>query len=167
MKNFKIAFIALFAVVLSSCGDDDGPGFQFNQENLVGTYEITFYREVDTETVQLTNSTVTETITIDADTFTNARVVITNTTIEISGQYRATEITRVDGAQTDRDEYIDNFDGTPLPYTINQDDRSINVLGQEIRFTRFSSNDATLEVFQDFGDGDSFESETRVRRLED
>lgn len=166
MKNFKIALIALFAIAISSCSDDDGPGFEFNQENLQGTYEITFLREVDTESVQLTNSTIVETVTINGSVFTDAQITFNNNSYTISGSYVADEVTRVDGSVTNRDEYIVNLDST-VPYTINEDDRSIMSQGETITFTRFTSSSATLIIDEDFGDGDRFESEIRLKRIND
>ncbi|ARN78776.1 hypothetical protein BST97_12665 [Nonlabens spongiae] len=94
MKNFKIALIALFAVVISSCSDDDGPGFEFNQENIAGTYTLTFFESNETivETLQATGNQVTTTVDIEGDTFSGTRFNLNdNGTYSISGNIRITE----------------------------------------------------------------------------
>jgi len=169
MKNLKLALIAIFAVVISSCSDDDGPGYELNQENLVGEYEIVFYESVQTEELSAGNSTVTAVTTVEGDTFTNAQFSIdADNTYNISGGYVEDLTTTVAGQETENSRMTANFQEGGS-FTLDSDERILILnpgSGQTIlEISRFNQNSLRLTEDTEFPNGVLFEQEYRLERV--
>jgi len=157
MKKIKLLLLACVAVFATSCGgDDDGPGFEFNQENLTGSYSITAYEVDEEETDNLGGADVTVRTTIEGDRFTNAVFAFnSNNTYSISGNYGATTVRRVNGQAAPAVETSETFNESGS-YGINTDERTISLDGDVYSVSRFSSNGFTITYTEDIG-VDSFE----------
>ncbi len=167
MKNFKIAFIALLALVISSCGDDEGPGFEFNQENIAGTYTFTFFESNETivETLS-TGSQITTTIDTEGDTFGSSRLTLNdNGSYSTTGDIRVTVTTRTGNQPSETDPPMITSIRDNGTFSLNEDDRTLILnsstgLGiTEYDVTRFSNSRFTIESEEVETDTD-FESTT-------
>ncbi|MGB5980940.1 MAG: hypothetical protein WBG46_02235 [Nonlabens sp.] len=171
MKNFKLLLLACVAVFAASCGgDDDGSGFELNQENIVAEYEIVFYESVQTEEISAGNSTVTAVTTIEGDTFTNARFFIDiDNTYDISGGYVEDLTTVVAGQETDSSRMTANFQQGGS-YSLNTDERTLILNpGNDqttLEITRFNENSLRLVENTEFPNGVIFEQEYRLERVD-
>ncbi|MFD1062203.1 hypothetical protein ACFQ1Q_03015 [Winogradskyella litorisediminis] len=163
MKSIKILILAVLALTLNSCGDDDSPGVELTSENLAGTYDITFLRSSYEETVTASNGTtfVSESGTTVGDTFTDAIWQFnTNGTYSVSGSYRVTETTTSNG-QTETDTYIDFLDDSGS-FILNNMDRTIVADGLFYDVTVFDGTNLYLT----FEETDTFGNEVEVSRGE-
>ncbi len=140
MKNFKLLLLAFVAILGTSCGnDDDGPGFELNTANLAGTYEVTSLTgNATVEQQQSVGGTVTSTLTITSDTFTNTAFTFNaNGTYTQSGSYRQTLVVRTPGSPDNTMTSIEEFD--------EEGTFAINVASRTVSFT------------DDFGDAEVFD----------
>ena len=171
MKKIKLLLLACIAVFATSCGgDDDGPGFELNQENIVAEYEIVAFSSVQTEEIDAGNSTVLAVTTIEGDTFTDARFFIdADNTYDISGGYVEDLTTTVAGQETDSSRSTASFQQGGS-YSLNVDDR-ILILNpgsnaEELEITRFNENSLRLSGIDEF-QNTTFEYEYTLERVND
>jgi hypothetical protein len=167
MKNFKLLLLAFVAILGTSCGDDDGPGFALNEDNFSGAYNVTFYNVVDTEVVNVGGTDVTSETTIVGDTFTNAVYTFNlDGTYTLTGSYRANETSKINGVVVDTDSYIEDFNDNGS-YTINATARTITfgsgVDADVVSISGFSANGVTLKQ-NDVDGADSFQAEVRLTK---
>ena len=166
MKNFKLAIIALFAVAISSCSDDDGPSYSFNQENLAGTYNIVFYEEVTTENFSVGGTTATSRTEIEGSSFTNAQIIFnSNGTFSWTGLYDVSETTFLQGQEVSSTDYIDEFDESGS-FSIDEEERTINLNQSDFIFEVSRFSESSFRLMENFEDADgSFQAEIRLERV--
>ncbi len=159
MKITKMLLVMFLAVAAVSCNkDDDGPEpFQYNAENLRGTYELNYlqFTEVITRTVD--GFEVVTTTTGIGDTFDVTAVFAANSTVTTNGSYRVVE-TSVQGNNTTTDSYIEIINNETVGYSVNASTSRLTIEGQTFEVSNFSQSGFTLisnDVFTE-PNGDTF-----------
>lgn len=146
-------FTALFlSIGLLSCGDDDSaPSFQLNEENVIGSYELSALSGDEESTVDVNGTSVvaSETV-IEGTTFDDPIIELSaDGTYTSSGLY-AFESTTTTGNETTSDDGIVNIEGEGT-YELNIEDREItftstsgNVIDGEFSIERFTESSLVL-----------------------
>ncbi len=120
MKLNKLMFLFVLAAVAMGCSkDDDGtPPYNYNKENLTGTYNLIYLESKEVETVNVNGFDVVTTTTQVGDTFNVPVVFASDNTVTANGTYRVTETTS-QGNQSNTETYIIDLDHEVSGYSVN------------------------------------------------
>jgi hypothetical protein len=160
MKNFKLLLLAFVAILGTSCGDDDGPGFALDAANFAGTYQVTALSgNVTIVEQQSVGGSVTTTLDFTGDTFNNTRFVFNaNGTYTSSGSFRETTITRRSGTPDDTDTEIVDLDDQGT-FVLNIPSRTVTITDDfgdatVLDISRFNASELFLTSDENETDGD-------------
>ncbi len=115
MNIKKLLFILTITLVAVSCKNDDdgGNAFLLSNENIAGTYNMTFFVIDIVTTTEVQGIPVTANTDVVGDTFQVILVMNENGTYNISGEYRITTTVEVAGqTETDTEILVIDEDGT-------------------------------------------------------
>lgn len=119
MKVLKSIFVFFLVVALAGCSKDDGPtAYEFNNNNLTGTYSLTFLESKEVVTEDVNGFDVVTTTITKGDTFQVTFAFAGNEVVK-NGQYRIVE-TVTQNNQTRESSYILDFDNETSSYTVNE-----------------------------------------------
>jgi len=121
MKFTKLIILFSLSLVVLSCSkDDDGgtPVFEYNKNNLVGTYNLTYFHSEEVETIDVNGFDVVTTTISDGDTFNVTAVFAADNTLTIDGTYRI-NVTVEQGGQTTNNALIIDLDNEVSEYSVN------------------------------------------------
>ncbi|MDN3722937.1 hypothetical protein QRD02_00960 [Aequorivita sp. SDUM287046] len=141
MKISKLLLLFVLAVAAVGCNkddDDNGPApYQYNKDNLTGTYKLTFYESQDVETVNVSGFDVVTTTTSVGDTFNVNVVFASNNTVSLDGNYRVTE-TVTQGNQSNTTTYIIDIDNETSGFSVNAAGNELTIDGSTYQVSNFS-----------------------------
>ncbi|MDT0558513.1 hypothetical protein RM697_07645 [Ichthyenterobacterium sp. W332] len=165
MKIFKFFLFTITIATLSACSSDDGPAsVELTNENLAGSFAITFYQGSSETTVQATDGSivVTESDTYFGETFTNAIVTFNaDGTYSLMGSYVEVYTVTVTGQAPETNEEIVMLDESGT-YSVDNTSRTINLDGGIVDVTLFDGTNLYFtgnysETFGDFTETGQFE----------
>ena len=141
MKLTKLILLFVLAVATVGCNkddDDNGPApYEYNKDNLTGTYKLIFFESQEVETVNVSGFDVITTTTAVGDTFNVNVVYASNNTVTVDGTYRITE-TITQGSQSNTDTYIVDVDNEISGYSVNAATTELTIDGSTYKVTNFS-----------------------------
>lgn len=140
MKLAKLIFLFTLAIAAVGCNkDDDGTDtYDYNKDNLTGTYKVTFFESKEVETVDVNGFDVVTTTTSTGDTFDVTAVFAANNTVTTNGTYRITE-TVTQGSQSDTDAYIVVLNNETVGYSVNSATTELTIDGSTYKVSNFSA----------------------------
>jgi PBP1b-binding outer membrane lipoprotein LpoB len=169
MKFTKLIllFVLTIAAVGCSSDDDNNDTYDYNKDNLTGTYKLTYFQTKEVETVNVNGFDVVTTTTAVGDTFNFNVVFATNNTVTADGTYRITE-TIVQGSQSNTDTYIIDVDNEVTGYSVNAATAELTLDGDTYKVSNFSPTGFTITLAETFvepnGDSSVFNSELRFSK---
>ncbi len=140
MKLTKLIFLFILSVVVISCSkdDDNDTSYDYNKDNLTGTYKLISYQSQEVETVNVSGFDVVTTTTSTGDTFDVTAVFASNNTVTLDGSYRVTE-TVTQGNQSTTDAYIVVLSNETSGYVVNAATTELTIDGSTYKVSNFSS----------------------------
>jgi len=139
MKLSKLIFLFVLSIAAISCSsDDDNNSYDYNTDNLVGTYELTYLKSKEVETVDVNGFDVVTTTTATGDTFDVSVVFAPNNTTTTNGTYRITE-TVTQGNQTTTDAYIVVINNETTGYSVNTATSELTIDGSTYKVSNFNA----------------------------
>ena len=148
MKLLKIGLSLLAAASLIACGDDDSsPSFNFNEENIVGTYSMDGLETFETSNTLFSDSSTSSSETTgEGSIFTAVDLTFTETgTFTISGGYALNTIVESDDGDSESNVTISISDaGT---YVIDEDDKTITFTSSSAEEDQFLNGIYDIEEF--------------------
>lgn len=140
MKLSKLIFLFVLSIATISCSsdDDNNSTYDYNKDNLVGTYELTYLQSKEVETVDVNGFDVVTTTTATGDTFDVSVVFASNNTTTSNGTYRITE-TVTQGNQTTTDAYIVVLNNETTGYSVNAATAELTIDGSTYKVSNFSA----------------------------
>jgi hypothetical protein len=160
MKYFKILSFILLSLFLFSCDPDDDNAPALTNANLAGTYDITAFSGMASETDSAGGVTDISTTTFSSSNFNNATITFTEDgTISSTGSFTFTAVITESGMTETEVEITDvDINGT---YTINANSLIISDLDDaSVTVRNFSSNGLQLFLQETETDTDyTFEAE--------
>lgn len=127
LKSFLILFIA---ISITSCSSDDDNSFELSAANLAGTFKITAYTSVETESATSSAGVTTELSknTIVGDTFTNMVVTLnTGGTFTAKGSFRVNSTVTPTPEDGQKDAEIVTLDSEGT-YSLNLTSKTISLI---------------------------------------
>jgi len=141
MKLTKLILLFVLAVAAVSCNkddDDNGPApYEYNKDNLTGTYKLTYFQSEEIETVNVNGFDVVTTTVSTGDTFDVLTVFASNNIITSDGSYRITE-TITQGGQTITDAYIVILNNETTGYSVNAAGGKLTIEGNTYDVSNFT-----------------------------
>ncbi|MBX2828106.1 MAG: hypothetical protein KTR22_08080 [Flavobacteriaceae bacterium] len=129
MNYKKLLFILAITLTVVSCKkDDDGDStFLLSNENIAGTYDMTYFTVDIVTTTEVQGIPVTANTDIVGDTFQVVLVMNENGSLTIEGEYRVTTTVEVGGvSETDTEILVLDDSGT---YSIDANNQTITISG--------------------------------------
>lgn len=145
MKLFRHIFALIFVVSLASCTSDDPPAYELNTENLTaGTYEVTYLRSNNTETININGlDIITETSSI-GETFQLTVDFFGNGTYVLDGQYVINTLVTVAGETVEQSTFIVDIDNEEGTYSPNNNTMQLLLNETLYDVTLFNTNELRL-----------------------
>lgn len=139
MKLTKLLSIILVALIISSCSkDDDGSdAYNFNKDNLTGTYTVNYFQSKEVKTQDVNGFNVTTTTTSTGDTFDVTSNFDSNDVRTINGTYRVKEV-KTQGDQTGETAYIVVLNNEKKSYSVNASTSELTIGNKTFKVTGFS-----------------------------
>ena len=170
MKITKLFFLFILAIAAVGCSkdDDNGPApYDYNKDNLTGTYKLTYFQTEDVETVNVNGFDVVTTTTSIGDTFNFTVIFASNNTATADGTYRVTE-TVVQGSQTMTDTYIVDVDNEISGFSVNAATTELTLDSSTYKVSNFSPTGFTITLFENIvepnGDSSVYNVELRFSK---
>lgn len=165
MKNLKFVMLLALAIAFVSCSsDDDNGNNDFNQENLVGQYQLKSFDSKEIKILEVEGFEIETKTTSEGDTFNLSYDFASNNQVTLDGNFRVEEVKK-QGGNTSDSTYIMNYNEETLSYMINEDQGTLTMDGKEYKVQSFNSNGFKIhhkEVTTD-GEGNSREYEENMR----
>ena len=147
--------------------DDGAPAYEYNKDNLTGTYKLTFLESKEVETVDVNGFDVVTTTTFVGDTFDVSAVFAANNTLTTNGTYRITE-TRTQGNNSETDTYIIVINNETVGYSVNEGSDELTIDGSTYKVSNFSANGFTIKLTETTtepnGDNTVYTEEIRLEK---
>ncbi len=139
MKLTKLFSILLIAVVSFSCSksDDSSDAYQFNKDNLTGTYSLNSFKSKEIKTIKVEGFDVVTTIVSTGDTFDMMYKFDSNNVLTKDGTYRVTEVKTL-GGETSQETYIIDLDGETESYSVNANTTELTIKDITYQVSNFS-----------------------------
>jgi hypothetical protein len=144
--------------VLSCKKDDNGPAeFVLNNENLSGTYELVFYKEIRVETTNVNGFDVVSVISEIGDTFEVDYTFTPNGRYSASGLFRIVTTTVVNGMLTMEDAFIETVAIQDRSYSITSSTSILVLDGDTYEVELFNETQLRVKLneMQTFPNGDT------------
>lgn len=147
MKTLKLLSIFLICITITSCTiEEDSNTITFNASNLIGTYDMSSFSSVETESETNNGvSTITRYETVGTS-FNASFTFNANGSYTSNGSYDYTEEEFVNGALVDSDNDTENLNNAGT-YTITNNTITLNSNGESTTFlvAQFNSTDFILQ----------------------
>jgi len=160
MKLSKILFIFLLTLSVVSCKKDDDGGselFNLTNENLSGSYELTFFEATTVETTNVNGLDIVSIISNIGDTFDVSYVFAENGQYTAEGVFRIVTATVVNGEITNEDAFIETVSILNGSYSTTTSSQLLVLDGRTYEVTLFNETEVriTLEEIRTFQNGDT------------
>lgn len=128
MNLTRIISLLVIAFVAFSCSsDDDGDGaYNYNKNNLTGTYSVSAYETKEVKTVDVDGFDVVTTIVSTGDTFDVSVTFDSNDTRTMNGTYRINEV-KTQGGQRSESARIVVVENDKKTYSVNTSASEITI----------------------------------------
>lgn len=146
MKLLKLVLVAFLAITITNCTeDDDVETLEFNATNIAGTYNLTSFSAIETETETMNGASVITRYEEVGTSFNATFTFNANGSYTSTGTYDYTEETFENGTLVDSDSDTEDVSGvgtftiTNNTITLSSDDGPIPFI-----VTEFNSNELEL-----------------------
>src|SRR5690554_3650088 len=139
MKLTKLFSILMLAVVTLSCSssDDSADTYNYNKDNLTGTYSLTAFKSKEVKVQDVNGFDVTTTTVSTGDTFGVSAKFDSTNKLTYDGTYRVLEVKTQAGGSTDRS-YIIVFDEEVINYSVNASTFELTLDGKTYKVSGFN-----------------------------
>lgn len=165
MRNLKFVILLAITIAFVSCSSDDDNGSnKYNQENLLGEYQLKSFSSTEIKKSQVEGFTIETKTTSEGDTFNLTADFANNSEVTLDGNFRMEEVKK-QGNNTVDSTYIVNFNQEKLNYSVNSDQKLLTVDGKEYEVKGFNSNGFEIrhsELTTD-GEGNSRDYQEKMR----
>ncbi len=170
MKPTKVLLILFTALAVLSCkSDDDGvQEFVLNNENLSGSYQLTFFQATTIETTSINGLDVVSTITNIGDTFDVDYFFTNDGDYTANGLFRIVFTVEVNGVITEEDAFIETVNIPNGNYATTTSTSILVLDGETYEVTLFNETELRL-IFEETvtfptGDTEVYTEELRFIR---
>ncbi len=140
MKLTKLISLIVIAVIALSCNkDDDNNGYNFNKDNLTGTYSVNAFQSKEVKTEDVNGFDVTTTTVSTGDTFDATVTFDSNDIRTFNGTYRVKEVITQGGARMES-AYIVVLNNETKSYSVNANTSELTIGGKKYKVSEFSLN---------------------------
>lgn len=164
MKLTKLFSILMLAVVLLGCSssDDSSNAYNYNKDNLTGTYSLTAFQSKEIKTVKVEGFDVITTIVSTGDTFDVTNRFDSNNVLTMDGTYRVTEV-KTQGGETSEDAFIIVLENDQQTYSVNANTSELTLTGKTYKVNDFGRTGFKINfektTVQDNGDNTVYTEE--------
>lgn len=159
MKTLKFFFLFAFSIALVSCSsDDDNPSYEFNKDNLMGSYDLTSLHSKRIKTVNVEGFDIETTTTQEGSTFDCSYKFGSDNKVTLNGTYLITETKKQNGHTNDTT-YIVNLNDKKLDYAVNADQQELTLDNDTYNVSNFSESGFKLKLSRSGTDEDGNDTE--------
>lgn len=139
MKLTKLFSILILAVVTLSCSssDDGSDAYNYNKDNLTGTYSLNAFQSKKVKTVDVDGFDVTTTTLSTGDTFSVTATFDSNDVRTLNGTYRINEVI-TQGSDTRESAYIVVLENEKKSYSVNASTSEITIDNIKYKVSNFT-----------------------------
>lgn len=144
MRAFKSIFVFVLALTVVSCSKDDSAGYEYNKDNLTGTYSLVYLQSKKVKTVIVDGFEVVTTTENKGDTFDATYAFSSDNKVIKNGTYRIVEtITQND--QTLENSYIVVLDDEMANYSVQGSAKKLTIDGVTYDVSQFNTTGFRLK----------------------
>ena len=164
MNLTRIISLLVFAVVAFSCSsDDDGDGaYNYNKDNLTGTYSLTSYKTKEVKTIKVEGFNVITTTVSTGDTFSVTAIFDSNNIRTMNGTYRIMEV-KTQGNETSENAYIVVLENDKKSFSVNASTSELTVGDKTYKVSEFGRTGFKIKMekttVKDNGDNTGYSEE--------
>lgn len=164
MKLTKLFSILVIALVTLSCSssDDSSDTYNYNKDNLTGTYSLFAFKSKKVKTVDVDGFNVTTTTVSTGDTFNVTYKFDSNDILTMDGTYRVAEV-KTQGGDSSQDAYIVVLNNETESYLVNASTFELTLADKTYRVSDFSRTGFKINyektTVEDNGDNTVFTEE--------
>lgn len=166
MKTLRILFGFILIAAVVSCSSDDSVRYEYNKNNLTGTYSLKQLESKRVRTVKVDGFDVVTTTTLKGDTFNATFSFSSDNSLTKDGTYRIVE-TRTQNNQTQDTTYIVVLDNEQVNYSVQDTERLLTIEGVSYDVENFNETGFRLKRKESRVEGDAtieFEEELRFEK---
>lgn len=162
LTKYISILVLTFAVLSCSKSDDSADSFNYNKDNLAGTFSLTGFKSKKVKTVEVDGFKVTTTTVATGDTFQVLYKFDSNNVVTTDGTYRVTEVKTQSGEST-QDAYIIVLDNDKINYQVKEATNELVLDGKTFKVNNFTRTGFKINfeetTVQENGDTTVFEEE--------
>lgn len=137
MKAIKSLFVFLIIISAVACSKDDSPRYEYNKNNLTGTYSLVYLESKEVKTVKVDGFDVVTTTELKGDTFSTTYSFSSDNSLTKDGTYRVVE-TKTQNDQTQETSYIVVLDNEQVSFSVQEDARLLTIEGVSYDVSHFN-----------------------------
>lgn len=168
MKLLKNIFALIIIVSLASCSsDDDNNTYDLTNENIAGTYDVTFLNTKEVQTTDVNGVDIITETTTTGSTFQLEVIFSENGNVLMDGEYVVNYRVEVAGQVTVEGTEIIVIDSEQTNYVANNASMTLVLDGKTYDVTLFNSNEIRLsqeDIYTENGDTFVYTEEIRMVR---
>lgn len=138
MKLTKLVSLIVLAVIALSCNkDDDSDSYNYNKDNLTGTYSVSAFKTKEVKTEDVNGFNVTTTTLSTGDTFDVTANFDSNDVRTLNGTYRVNEVV-TQGGDRRENAYIIVLENEKKSYSVNANISELTIGGTKYKVSDFN-----------------------------
>jgi len=164
MKLTKLFSVLLIALITISCSksDDSSNTFDYNKDNLAGTFSLTAFKSKKIKTVKVEGFDVTTTTVATGDTFDVLYKFDSDNVVTMDGTYRVTEV-KTQGGESSQDAFIIVLNSEKINYLVKEATTELTLDGKTFKVNNISRTGFKINfeetLVEDNGDNTVFTEE--------
>lgn len=166
MKTLRILFGFILMAAVMSCSSDDSVKFEYNKNNLTGTYSLKQLESKHVKTVKVDGFDVVTTTTLTGDTFNTTYSFSSDNSLTKNGTYRIVEA-RTQNNQTRDTTYIVVLDNEQVNYSVQETEKLLTIEGVSYNVLNFNETGFRLKRNETRVEGEAtieFQEELRFEK---
>lgn len=153
----------MLTFIIISCSSDDSARYEYNKNNLTGTYSLKQLESKNVKTVKIDGFDVVTTTMLKGDTFNATYSFSMDNTLTKDGAYRIIE-TRTQGGQTKDSTYIVVLDNEQVNYSVQESAKMLTIEGISYNVENFNETGFRIKRQESrVEDGATIEFEEELR----
>lgn len=144
MKTFKHIFLlAIIAAFVGCSSDDDSGKTKYDEENIIGLYDLDKFESKEKKTTQVDGFDVTTTTTKKGETFDYTYEFTEEGNLILNGTYTVKR-KKKQGDNIQDTTYYETANNDTLLYSVNTDDKKLTIDGKTYKVKKF--NDVEMKL---------------------
>lgn len=144
MKVLKSLIVFVMVMSVAACSKDDSPRFEYNKNNLTGTYNLVSLESKEVKTVKIDGFDVVTTTKHKGDTFDVTYSFSSDNTVTKNGTYRIVKTVTYND-QTQESSYIVVLDNEVENYSVQESAKLLTIDGVSYDVVNFNETGFRLK----------------------